>query len=137
MDEKEIQQRIMVWCQQRPIKLAVLFGSMATGTTHPASDVDLAIWPVIEPDPATRRRWWSELQEALGAEVSLILVSADTDPVLGMEIGRHGRLLFALESETWLNERLNLWHAYNDSLPFRRAARQQLHDFASERPYAA
>jgi hypothetical protein len=52
--------------------------------------------------------------------------------VLGMEIVRHGRLIYERELELWLHHRAQLWHAYNDSLPFLRAARQRLREFAEE-----
>lgn len=71
---------VQTWCQNEPISLCVLFGSQATGKTHPHSDVDLAVW---------------------------------------------------------LQERSRLWHAYNDSLPFRRAAYKQLQKFIKENPYGS
>ncbi len=120
------------WCQTRPVRLCVLFGSQATGLTHPASDVDLAVWPAEPPDSRAKLRWLVELQNLLDKEVSLALVSPDLDPVLGMEIVRNGRVIFAVDPELWSKERAHLWHAYNDSLPFRRAAREQLRQFAEE-----
>jgi predicted nucleotidyltransferase len=120
------------WRRERPIRLCVLFGSHATGKSHAQSDVDLAVWPVAPPDSATKLAWLVELQNLLEREVSLVLVSPDLDPVLGFEIVRDGRLLFEREPDFWLKERARLWHAYNDSLPFRRAARAQLRQFAEE-----
>jgi len=110
----------------------VLFGSQATGRTHPGSDVDVAVWPVEPLTTALKLDWVVELEDILGREVSVVLVSPDLDPVLGFEIVRDGRLVFESEPELWLRQRARLWHAYNDSLPFRRAARQQLREFAGE-----
>jgi predicted nucleotidyltransferase len=120
------------WCQIQPVRLCVLFGSQTTGQTHAHSDIDLAIWPMEPLSTPTRLRWVSELETMLDRDVSLVLVSADLDPVLGMEIYRHGRLVYEREPELWFHHRLQLWHAYNDSLPFLRAARQRLHQFAEE-----
>jgi predicted nucleotidyltransferase len=112
--------------------LAALFGSQATGAARANSDVDIAIWP-IEPLPtSTKLRWITELEALLNRDVSLVLVSADLDPVLAMEIFRQGHLIYEREPELWFHCRLQLWHVYNDSLPFLRAARQQLHQFAEE-----
>ena len=36
------------------------------------------------------------------------------------------------QPELWFKHRAQLWHAYNDSLPFRVAAREQLKEFARE-----
>jgi predicted nucleotidyltransferase len=123
---------LIAWCQQQPIRLCVLFGSQATGQTHERSDIDLAIWPAEALSTPARLRWITELEALLGQDVSLVLVSADLDPVLGMEIVRHSRLIYEREPELWLHHRAQLWHAYNDSLPFLWAARQRLHEFAEE-----
>jgi predicted nucleotidyltransferase len=128
----EITNLLQKWCQQQPIRLCVLFGSQAAGKAHEHSDIDLAVWPT-EPVPTpTRLRWLRELETMLNRDVNLVLVSADLDPVLGMEICRHGRLIYEREPELWFHHRLQLWHAYNDSLPFLRAARQHLRQFAEE-----
>jgi predicted nucleotidyltransferase len=110
----------------------VLFGSQATGKAHANSDVDLAVWPGVALSTATRLRWLRELQDLLDKEVSLVIVSPDLNPVLGFEIVRDGRLIFEEAPGMWHEHRLHLWHAYNDSLPFRRAARENLRKFAEE-----
>jgi predicted nucleotidyltransferase len=127
---KALIQSLDKWCQERPVCLCVLFGSQATTKTHSGSDVDLAVWPKHPPSSAQKLRWLRELETLTGKDVSLVLVSPDLDPVLGFEIVRDGRLIFESEAELWLKQRAQLWHAYNDSLPFRRAARQQLREFA-------
>ena len=125
-------QLLQEWCRDRPVRLCVLFGSQATGRIHQHSDVDLAIWPDRVLSTPERLRWVRQLEDLLGQNVSLVLVSADLDPVLGMEIFRNRQLIYECEPELWYCQRLQLWHAYNDSLPFVRTARQQLHDFAEE-----
>jgi predicted nucleotidyltransferase len=131
-DFEKVLPSLIAWCRQRAVRLCVLFGSQATGQTHVHSDVDLAIWPAEALSTPARLRWITELEALLGQEISLVLVSADLDPVLGMEIVRHGRLIYEREPELWLHHRAQLWHAHNDSLPFLRAARQRLHEFAEE-----
>jgi predicted nucleotidyltransferase len=110
----------------------VLFGSQVRGKTHPESDVDLALWPAFPIAPSARLRWLRELETTLVQKVSLVLVSPDLDPVVGFEIVRQGYLVFEAEPGLWAERRAQLWHAYNDSLPFRRAARQRLREFAEE-----
>ncbi len=129
---EEIKRRVRSWCEERPVRLCVLFGSQATGKTHPQSDVDLAIWPAIGVSPRMRLRWLGELETALDRDVSLVWISPTTDPLLGFEIVRHGVVIFEAEPDMWIKERLRLWHLYNDSLPFRRAELQKLHEFAEE-----
>ena len=120
------------WCRRSPVRLCVLFGSQASGKTHPQSDVDLAVWPLGPVSAAMRLHWLNELETTLASAVSLVLVSPELDPVLGFEIARQGLLIFEAEPGMWQEQRLQLWHRYNDSLPFRRAARQRLHEFAQE-----
>ena len=132
VDCPESFQPIQHWCDSRPVRLCVLFGSQATGRTHAHSDVDLAVWPAELLTAAQKLQWVMELERLLDKDVSLVIVSPDLDPVLGFEIVKNGRLIFQREEGLWFNERSRLWHAYNDSLPFRRAARQQLKQFAEE-----
>lgn len=129
---EEMVQALGEWCRRQPVRICVLFGSQATGRTHPGSDVDVAIWPDEPPSTSLKLGWVQALEALLDRDVSLVLVSPGLDPVLGFEIVRDGRLVFESEPELWLKQRAQLWHAYNDSLPFRRAARQQLREFAEE-----
>ncbi|MFQ5400746.1 MAG: nucleotidyltransferase domain-containing protein [Anaerolineae bacterium] len=124
--------RVQTWCQGHSVRLCVLFGSQATGETHEHSDVDLAIWPSEPIEPLQKLDWWTELTAALDEDVSLVLVSPDLDPTLGFEIVRNGRVLFEAEPGLWVRERARLWHAWNDSFPFRRALHRQLRQFAQE-----
>jgi predicted nucleotidyltransferase len=110
----------------------IIYAHNATGRSHPGSDVDLAVWPGVALSTATRLRWLRELQDLLDKEVSLVIVSPDLDPVLGFEIVRNGRLIFEQTPGVWHEQRLHLWHVYNDSLPFRRAAQQSLRRFAEQ-----
>jgi len=120
------------WCQQSPVNLCVLFGSQATGRARPGSDVDIALWPIEEPSPQLKLCWLGQLQSRLNKEVSLVFVLPGLDPVLGIEIYRHGQLVYQAKPELWFHHRLQLWHRYNDSLPFLRLARQRLRQFAKE-----
>ncbi len=57
--------------------------------------------------------------------------------MLGFEIVRDGRLIYEQAPELWFKHRAQLWHAYNDSLPFRMAAQEQLKQFAREVSHGA
>lgn len=128
---------IQTWCAEQPLLLCVLFGSQATGKTHPNSDVDLALWPDRPLPTAMKLRWARELATLLNREVNLVFVSPELDPVLGFEILRDGRLVFQQAPGLWQRRRAQLWHAYNDSLPFRRAAHQLLRQFVEEARHGA
>jgi predicted nucleotidyltransferase len=127
--DAELTSRLASWCREKGARLCVLFGSRATGKAAAGSDWDLAVWAPPTP-PRERLRWHRELEELVGAEVHLVLVGPETSPVLGFEVVRDGRVLFEDEPERWLRERERLWKLYDDSLPFRRAARERLREFA-------
>jgi predicted nucleotidyltransferase len=75
----------------RPVAI-YLFGSMATGSSRPGSDVDLAFLPAEPVDPLACFDCAQELAELLGREVDLVdLTTAST--VLAKEVLRTGFLL--------------------------------------------
>ncbi|GJM42984.1 MAG: hypothetical protein DHS20C20_32660 [Ardenticatenaceae bacterium] len=131
-DVQQMVAKISDWCSKQPVKLCVLFGSQATGRQRPDSDVDLAVWPAEMLSVETKLAWLRELETLLDKPVNVALVSADLDPVLGFEIVRDGRLIYEQQPELWFKHRAQLWHSYNDSLPFRMVAREQLNQFAKE-----
>ncbi len=128
--EPSIETALQAWCQQTGIELCVLFGSRAQNRAHSASDVDLALAP--EPEPRQRLVWQVELEDLLNAEVDVVLLTAKTEPILGWEIARNGRLIYEDRPGRWRNEQARLWHRYNDALPFRRGLANSLHRFAEE-----
>ena len=123
--------RIAEWAAYRDLPLVVLFGSRARGKARPDSDFDFAIWRDSDGDARERLRWYSELEDIVGADVD-IAVGPSFDPVLGWEIAQQGDPVFERTAGSWARERLRLWHLYNDSLPFRRVRRKLLADFAAE-----
>lgn len=132
--DQEMIAEIQRWCTDRRIRLCVLFGSQATGRTRADSDVDLALWPGVDPEPLALLKWVGELERLVGRAVSIVLVTPRLDPVLGREIGRDGIVLYMADSdpELWIKERLRLWHLYNDALPFLRRQREALLAYAEE-----
>lgn len=120
------------WCRSHAVRRCVLYGSRARGDERPDSDVDLALWTGQLPAAAERLAWRRELAEVTGFSVQLVFLTADLDPVLGLQIAREGRLLYQDGPDTWTEERLRLWHLYQDSLPFLRASRRSLRRFVEE-----
>ena len=74
------------------IDLAVLFGSLATGSARPDSDVDLAVGALAPLGREERMTLISELAEQLGRPVDLIDLASVGEPLLG-QILTHGRRL--------------------------------------------
>lgn len=84
--------------REHPVRLAVLFGSHATGTVHPTSDIDIAVeFDAKQPsDPG-----YNETFLGLSADLSETLETDDADlvdirtvsPELAASIFDHGLLL--------------------------------------------
>lgn len=77
-----------------PLRLAVLFGSQATGRAREGSDFDIGIVPV-DPDLSLHEELAlaSRLSEAVGAEVDVVRLDDDA-PQLGAEVARAGVCLY-------------------------------------------
>jgi predicted nucleotidyltransferase len=98
------------------VRLALLFGSTATGSDHEHSDVDLL---VVMHDPGVGRlaELGQRLGRRMGREVQLVRLSeAQTSPVLMVDIIDHGRVLV---------DRDDLWSGMVAAAPrWRRRARK-------------
>jgi predicted nucleotidyltransferase len=130
---QQMMAKIADWCRSQPVKLCVLFGSQATGRQRPDSDVDLAIWPLQKPSAQTKLAWLRELENLLDKPVSLALVSADLDPVLGFEIVRDGRLVYELQPELWFKHALPTCGMPTPTVcHFRKRHKNSLQQFAEE-----
>jgi predicted nucleotidyltransferase len=84
-----------------PVRLAVLFGSHATGKARDDSDVDLGIVPVDEDVPlGAELAEASRLSSLLGVDVDLVRLDQD-DPLLGREVAMHGQCVFEVAPGTF------------------------------------
>jgi predicted nucleotidyltransferase len=118
------------WCAGSGVELCVLFGSRAKGGGRSESDYDLAVLPV--PAPLRRLEWQAALEDMLDGDVDLVTLSSATNPVLGWQIAREGRLVYEARPGLWMAQRARLWHLYNDALPFRRALAESMGRYAQE-----
>jgi len=78
------------------VRLAVLFGSRATGRARADSDFDIGVVPVHDLTLAEELSMASALSGATGVEVDLVRLDGD-DPLLGNEVARNGVCLFEAE----------------------------------------
>lgn len=98
--------------REHPVELAILFGSHATGTTHAASDIDIAV-EFADLDPADRG--YNDTFLGLSADLSQALDTDDVDlvdlqtvsPSLASSIFEQGILLVGdREAAAELRQRL-------------------------------
>lgn len=75
------------------VRLAVLFGSMATGKDDEHSDVDVLV-VLHDPDVKRLAELAERLSRRIGREMQLVRLSdAQTSPVLMLDVIDHGRVL--------------------------------------------
>ena len=100
------------------IRLALLFGSLAKGTAHYESDVDLAVGADHPLDVHETINLISDLAEVTGRPVDLIDLSTVGEPLLGQIIAGGRRIV----GSNTLFAQLVLKHLYNieDFVPYQR-----------------
>jgi predicted nucleotidyltransferase len=118
-----------------PLRLAVLFGSAATGRARAGSDVDVGIIPA---DPALALHdelaLAAALSAAVSAEVDLVRLDADA-PLLGAQVAREGVCLLEAEPGVFAAfraEAISLWLDFEETIAPHRAL--FLRRLAEERP---
>jgi len=109
--------------RERPVRLAYLFGSMATGRTHAGSDVDIA---VLLDESLTADARFAERLELIGRLSRIfrtdgvdVAVLNDAGPVLAYEVLRSGILLFSVDEETRVEFQVRALRVYEDTRPLR------------------
>jgi uncharacterized protein len=100
----ELLERLRATLQAFPaVRLAVAFGSVARGSEHARSDVDLAL--LLDPDtPEGRQKIEAELGRAAGREVDLVFLDT-APPLLRFEVASDGVLLLARDRNDWVDFR--------------------------------
>ncbi len=99
------------------LDLIVLFGSQVKGTTHPESDVDVAVLPR---KALTERRWlnlWCALSQVFPGNVDMTMLNHAT-PLLRYHVVRDGKLLYEGRRWAWENQKGYAYHAYWDNTRF-------------------
>jgi predicted nucleotidyltransferase len=121
---EELRERLLgVLRSGPPLRLAVLFGSRATGRQHLESDFDVGIVPV---DPGLTLHQEldlaSALSGALGAEVDVVRLD-EAPPLVGAEVARDGVCLLEAtpgDFAAYRADAVSLWVDFDETIaPFR------------------
>lgn len=100
------------------LRLIVLFGSQASGRTHPESDVDVAVWLAKPLRPAQRTRLWADLSALFQADIDLTVLNR-AEPLLLNQVATRGRLLYECKRGEWQNFKGYAFRYYQDSQKYR------------------
>lgn len=96
--DRNLTQAILAAIDTQPgIRLAILFGSLATGRERVESDVDLAVDAGRRLTADEKLTLMTELVERTGRPVDLVDIHAVGEPLLG-QILRHGKRLLGSET---------------------------------------
>lgn len=100
------------------MRLAILFGSLASGRETPQSDLDLAVLMDGPLSAATKMTLIGELSNATGRPVDLVDLRVVGEPLLG-QVLKHGVRLFGSDSEYAALIKRHLFEEA-DFMPYRR-----------------
>lgn len=100
--------------------LMILFGSHAKGSTHETSDVDIAIVPRETLSWSGRLELIGQIAALCDDKASVVFISSTTDPVLGNEIRKDGKVLYEERTGLWVELQVRLLHKFIDTAPLRK-----------------
>jgi len=119
--------KIKQWCQARDIDLCILFGSQATGKTHPNSDVDIALFSATGSNLKKHLlRLIGEAEDLFGDPVDLVIIEEDSDPVLRLEVFQRGKPLYESRRGLFTEQHILAIKIFDDTEPLRQWRRRVL-----------
>jgi len=125
METEEIKR----FCRENGIELFVLFGSCTLGKIHPASDIDVAV-KFKKGTDISKLELIYRLDDLLdGKHIDLVILTADTDPLLLYEVFSHGKLLYEEHPGIFERGKLRAWKLYIDTEKIREMQRKYLKEF--------
>jgi predicted nucleotidyltransferase len=107
--------------KRREVQAAYLFGSAATGRTHPGSDVDVAVLLARRPPAsgslAYRLRLMTELGAALHRSDVDVVILNDAPPLLAHRVLSKGTLIFERSKAARVRFQVRVAAQYADLVP--------------------
>lgn len=117
------------FCKRNGIELLVVFGSHGTGKMRPGSDIDVAVKFRGEAR-ASKLELIYQLDDLFpGKDIDLVILTADTEPLLLYEIFFNGRPLYEECPGIFDHGRLRAWKLYIDTEKLRAMQKKYLKAF--------
>lgn len=117
MTQEELISKLKKALEKQPVKLAYLYGSQATGKTHPKSDIDIAVvWN--EGVSMFGYKIAPDLQDALGSgapEVDVRDISLDTEPVFLANVLKPAKPIFTRSEKERIEFEVAAWRKFWDT----------------------
>ncbi len=114
------------------VRLAYVFGSVASGQVHPTSDLDVAVLFAGDPKPAMLDQLTEDLEDAAGRPVDLVDL-AKAPPLLAHRIVSTGSCIVCRRAAERATFETRTVMRYLDSAHLRKIQHAYLHERAKER----
>lgn len=122
--------KINNFCEKNAIEMMILFGSFATGESHPKSDVDIAILPKNFDHPCDTLSLIGQLCDIFERDkIDLVIINSLTDPTLLIEIFSKGQALYQAVPELFQKQYLRAWKLYIDTEKIRKAKEEYVEQY--------
>jgi predicted nucleotidyltransferase len=122
----EIIRQVARFAAERPTVLAAyLFGSVAQNRMAAESDVDVGVLFETPPDAIRLLELQEELTSVLKCQADLVNLNR-TSPILGMQVLKHGELVFARSERAVREFRVHTLSAYFDLKQVRKPIEEAL-----------
>ncbi len=129
--------KIKDFCIKNKIQLMVLFGSSASGKIRRANDIDIAVKLEQNAEVSKLELIYGLSELFSEKEIDIVVLTADTDPLLLYEIFSNGRLLYEKYSDIFGKERLKAWKRYTDTKKIRIMQKKYLKEFSGKVSYVS
>jgi predicted nucleotidyltransferase len=127
IDTTVLQPQIADLARKRSLSFVVLFGSQATGSTHPKSDIDIA---VISKNNIDKCRIASDFEDIFKREDVEVVNLANASPTLMHEVVKDGKLLFEDREGEFLKWKLYAIWVWMDTQWLRNLGNKKLIEWA-------
>jgi len=119
------------FCKASNIELLVLFGSSASGKTHPVSDIDIAVKFEYGAEISKLELIYKLDDLFDGKNIDLVVLGTDTDHLLLYEIFSKGVPLYEKKVGIFDKEKLRAWKLFLDSEKLRGLQKKYLKEFVN------
>ncbi len=132
-DLNQLKERLAPLCANPDVELVILFGSAVSGTTHPESDLDVAIQGR---QPLDVVETTNQVIRLLRTDRVDVVDLRRASPLLMMEIARGGMLLYEREPGLYVAFCSLAHRRYVDTAKLRAAQREAIQHFLRARGVA-
>jgi predicted nucleotidyltransferase len=129
MNIETIKPKIAEVAEKYGLSFVVLFGSQATGRTHPKSDVDLG---VISSNEFDRIKLMSDMDKVFGRDDVQAVDLSKASPTLMRAVVKDGKLLYEKERTIYLRWKFYAIRVWMETAWLRNLASRQLVEWAKQ-----